>query len=686
MIELFKLFGTLAIRGVDTAKKELQEVSEEGEKSESRIGKVLGGIGNAAVKFGKVFGAGILAGAGALTMLAKQSVSAYGEYEQLVGGVETLFKDGASKVQEYADNAYKTAGLSANAYMEQATSFAASLIQSLDGDTAKAADYADRAIRDMSDNANKMGTSMESIQNAYSGFAKQNYTMLDNLKLGYGGTKGEMERLIADAAKMVDVQKELGITVDATDMSFANQVNAISVIQKHLGITGTTALEASETIQGSAGSMKAAWDNLIAGLGKDNAGLGALIDRFVGTASASVNNIMPRISKVLGGIVKLVNGLIPVIAQNIPKLAKELLPTLIQAAASLVIGLAKALPELAIVIVQTIPTIFETVIQALQETFPSLFGVTEGAFTNSLGVIQTIWETIGKPVFDFIVYIITEVKQKFEQYMPAIQEFFSNAATAMSGTWENYLKPTLEAISNFLSFVLLPVFEFVFSTFLIPLVTTCFQFIGSLWLNVLKPVFDGIVQFIGGVFSLNIGEALNGILTIFSGIFEAIKLAVETPMNFVKNIVDEAIEFIKEKFNFEWKLPDLKLPHFKIDGSFSLMPPSVPSFSVDWYAKAMDNPMLLESPTIFGYNQMSGQLLGGGEAGAEVVSGADTLMNMINAAVNSNNEVLIEVLYKILNAILMLDENMGGNLRDALENMSLSIGKREFARLVKGVV
>lgn len=177
MLELFKLVGILSINGVDKAQKELQDVSGEGEKTQGKLSKAFSAIGGAAVKLGAVAAAGITAGATALSVLTKQAVSAYGDYEQLVGGVETLFKDSADKVQEYADKAYVTSGLSANAYMEQATSFAASLIQSLDGDTSKAADYANRAIIDMSDNANKMGTAMESIQNAYNGFAKQNYTI-----------------------------------------------------------------------------------------------------------------------------------------------------------------------------------------------------------------------------------------------------------------------------------------------------------------------------------------------------------------------------------------------------------------------------------------------------------------------------------------------------------------------------
>lgn len=196
----------------------------------------------------------------------KESLMAGADLQQSIGGVETIFKQSANIVNNYARSAYTRAGVSANEYMEQVTSFSASLLQSLGGNTEKAAKYADRAMVDMSDNANKFGTNIGDIQNAYQGFAKSNYTMLDNLKLGYGGTQSEMQRLISDASKMKDVQEELGITVDESSMSFGNVVNAISVMQKSLDISGTTAKEAKTTFSGSLGSMKAAATDFMASL------------------------------------------------------------------------------------------------------------------------------------------------------------------------------------------------------------------------------------------------------------------------------------------------------------------------------------------------------------------------------------------------------------------------------------
>lgn len=252
-------------------------------------------------------------GTGAAAII-KSSLSVVANMEQQVGGVETLFKNSANTVIANANKAYKTAGMSANNYMETVTSFSASLLQSLGGDTAKAASYADRAIVDMSDNANKMGTNMRDIQNAYQGFAKQNYTMLDNLKLGYGGTQEEMKRLISDASKMTDVQKELGVTVDASSLSFGNIVNAISVVQKQMGITGTTSKEAATTIEGSVNSAKAAWENFEAGVISAN----DLVDAFWTAAQnifTNLGQIIPRLGKtgidVVSALAGKIGGAVP---------------------------------------------------------------------------------------------------------------------------------------------------------------------------------------------------------------------------------------------------------------------------------------------------------------------------------------------------------------------------------------
>lgn len=296
----------------------------------STVGK---GIFTVAENVAKVSVAATTAGATAISALTGLAINNYADYEQLVGGVETLYKDSADKVQQYAADAYKTAGLSANEYMNTATTFAAALVSSLGGDTEQAAELANTAISDMSDNANKMGTDMESIQNAYNGFSKQNYTMLDNLKLGYGGTKTEMERLIDDANKLNAAQ---GKTTNYTIDSYSDIVSAIHDVQNEMGITGTTAKEASTTIQGSVNATKSAWSNLVTGIADDDANFGQLISNFVDSATTAASNIIPRVEIALDGAAELIESMVPVIMDELPGLIETVLPKLAQSAVNIV--------------------------------------------------------------------------------------------------------------------------------------------------------------------------------------------------------------------------------------------------------------------------------------------------------------------------------------------------------------
>lgn len=276
--------GTLKI-GIEvddgSAKEGLQNVDNEVEQTASGINSKFSSIGK---KIGKAFKAAAVASAAAMVKIGKDAFQAYGSYEQLKGGVETLFGTASDTVMKNAQKAYKTAGISANQYMEQATSFSASLLQSLGGDTQKAAKVADMAIIDMSDNANKMGTSIESIQNAYQGFAKQNYTMLDNLKLGYGGTKQEMERLLEDAGKLTGKKYDINNLNDVYE--------AIHAIQVEQGIAGTTAKEASTTIEGSINMAKASWQNFLVALGTGNK---KTIDKAMSQLGESIKTALKNI-------------------------------------------------------------------------------------------------------------------------------------------------------------------------------------------------------------------------------------------------------------------------------------------------------------------------------------------------------------------------------------------------------
>lgn len=287
----------------------------------------------------------------ALLDLGKQSIQGFAEQEQLIGGVDTLFKESSAQVQQYANNAYKTAGMSANQYMETVTSFSASLLQSLGGDTKAAAEKADQAITDMSDNVNKMGSDAQSVQNAYQGFAKANYTMLDNLKLGYGGTKEEMQRLLTDAEKISGIKYDIS--------SYADIVDAIHVVQTEMGITGTTAKEAATTIEGSANSMKSAWSNLLTGMSNENLDLGDLVQNVVDSVGAFADNLIPRLQIMLPrfaeGLTQLANGLAPYVGPAL----ETLLPPLMQGIGGLVSGIVQALPAAVEAISAVIPMLVE---------------------------------------------------------------------------------------------------------------------------------------------------------------------------------------------------------------------------------------------------------------------------------------------------------------------------------------
>lgn len=302
------------------------------------LGKIAQLGAKAAVAVGKIALKGMATGGAAVGTLVGGAVKSFADYEQLTGGVETLFKDSAPQVMKYANEAYKTAGLSANEYMDTVTSFSASLIQSTGGDAAKATDLANTAITDMADNANKMGTSMGEIQNAYQGFAKGNYTMLDNLKLGYGGTQEEMKRLIKDAAK-------LDSSIDANSMSYGNVVKAIHAVQDNMGITGTTALEAEKTISGSLATMKAAWGNMLTSLVSGGEDFDQNVKNLVSSVKTFAGNIMPVIQSALFGVTSLITELAPMIGSALPALVTTLLPQLMTAGMALINALISGVKD-----------------------------------------------------------------------------------------------------------------------------------------------------------------------------------------------------------------------------------------------------------------------------------------------------------------------------------------------------
>ena len=493
----------------------------------------------------------------ALVNVGKQALDSYADYEQLVGGIDTLFKDSSKKVQEYASNSYKTAGISANQYMEQVTSFSASLISSLGGDTEKASDYANRAIIDMSDNANKMGTSMEMIQNAYQGFAKQNYTMLDNLKLGYGGTKEEMARLIQDASKMTDVQKELGVTVDSSSMSFGNIVNAISVMQKQMGIAGTTSKEASTTITGSVNSMKSAWQNLLTGMADDTANFDQLINNFVDSVLTVGNNILPRIKTVIEGIGKMISGLlkelIPKLVKEIPPLLQQTLPILIEAIQTSIKAIMDVLPMIIDAISQFIPQIINTLMTLL----PQLIDI---GIKGILSIIQGISDALPQ-LIDMLPTIVMQIVDTILDNMPLIIETGVKVLIALINGLAQAIPKLIEYIPTIVETIVkvlldnLPLIIDASIQIMIALINGLIQSLPQLIAmvpQIIITIVSTLLKNIGKIVEIGgqiISSLINGITSMFGKLGETAGKIASTVVDKIKNLPSNMISWGKDMIN-----------------------------------------------------------------------------------------------------------------------------------------
>lgn len=420
-MNIFQLFGEIAIDN-SKANEQIDKTAKGAKKLASTMKSAFATAGKAAVKAGKVIAAGVAAGTAAMGKLVKTALDGYADYEQLEGGVQKLFGDDAQKlVMEYAKNAYRTAGLSANEYMDTVTSFSASLIASLGKDTVAAAAYADLAITDMADNANTFGTSMEDIQNAYKGFSKQNYTMLDNLKLGYGGTQKEMERLLADASKLSGVKYDIS--------SFADIIAAIHVIQESQNIAGTTAKEASTTISGSIGSVKAAWANLLSGLADGNQDIDQLVGNLSDSVMTAVDNIVPRLQTMAPRLVQAVQTLASTLGPQLPGIINSILPGMVEAATTLITGLADVLPDLLGSIIDVLPNVVKQIGGALKKLFPSLLKT----FKSLIGKID--FKGLGTAIGSGLRSIVTN-----------LPDIMKGIGSAISWAWEHVGYPLIAGI------------------------------------------------------------------------------------------------------------------------------------------------------------------------------------------------------------------------------------------------
>ena len=493
------------------------------DQASGEVGKIGDGIKKTLGTAAKVGGAAVAALGTATVAIGKKALDAYADYEQLAGGIDTLFKGSAAKVKAYANEAYKSAGVSANRYMEITTSFAASLINSLGGDTAKAAEMANMAVKDMSDNANKMGTAVETVQEAYQSLARGNYEMLDSLKLGYGGTKEELKRLLADAEKFAAAQGEVR---DFSIDSYADIVEAIHLVQEEMGITGATAEEAEHTISGSINAMKASWDNWLAGLGNSDVDMSVLTDELVGSVITVGNNVIPRMGEIMSSLGQVVRERAPGVATALREALISLLPEAVQG--------------------------------PMREAFAGIDGIVgkladlfEGNLAPAANAVRGVFEAIGSGVQIFGQAVNDLVLPAIEQLSPAFEYFFEAIQNA---------QPLLEFLAN------------IFGVVLASAISVAIQVFGGLVtaagvvINGFQQLYDFIVQFVQGVvtfFTVDLPNGINALIQWFAqlpGNIAAFLSSIISNVgswvgNMASNAANAGSQFVSNVVNFIMSLP-----------------------------------------------------------------------------------------------------------------------------------
>lgn len=587
-----------------------------------KIGSTLGAITGKIAKFGGVVVGAMSTAVGWLTKLAVQN---YAEYEQLVGGIETLFGTGGRSLDEYAkftgqtvseakkeydrlmeaqnlvlqnsENAFKNSGLSMNEYMNTATSFSASLLQSLGGDTLKTAQVTEMAINDMSDNANKMGTNMGMIMNAYQGFAKQNYMMLDNLKLGYGGTKGEMERLLADANK---INAEQGKMTNYSIENLSDVFEAIHVVQEKMGIYGTTSKEASTTIQGSFNMMKASWQNFLTGMSDPKQDFDKLLKNLTDSIVTFAQNIIPRIIQTVPRLMKGLGTLINMLAQQLPPLLDELIPVLIEAVGNIIKTVATMLPQMAVSIYKAVKdiatnllqaikgsNIIETVSSKIDQFVPMVINKINGFVDKFVQVFPQLGEKIGQHIpgivskaLDIIEGFVAMLVRNVPKLIEAGGDFIKNLVKGLMQSLPELLKRAPQMITDFANMISRAVPQLIkkgaeiiweIVKGLVQAVPTLIKEIPKIiqsiiavwnavnWLKLGKTLITGIKNGItamwGGLKNMtkNLFDSLdNMVMNIFRGmknsttsIWNGIKSAITSPISGAKNLVVNIVNSLK---------------------------------------------------------------------------------------------------------------------------------------------
>lgn len=696
--EIFKIVGRIALDGVKTVEKGMKTVQDSLKKTESSLknngdgastfgSKMASGVDKAKESIKQIetslqesgkkmtaFGEGLASTGSNMTKMITApialgltaAIKSYADLEQAVGGIETLFKDSAGAVIKNSESAYKRAGVSGVSYMEQVTSFSATLLQGLDGDTVKAAEYADKAIVDMSDNANKFGTDIGMIQNAYQGFAKDNFTMLDNLKLGYGGTAGEMARLVNDSGVMGESFEATAENVK--DIPFDQLIEAIHQTQVEMDVTGTTAKEASETVSGSFEAMKAAGSNLLSGLGDANADIGALMgnmEETIGNFARNVKGVLGTIwdnlpltdfqkwiglaavaiGPLLLGIGTLMTVLGPVITAigNIGLVTFGWIAALVAVGAALVYAyntsetFRNGVQTVFQAIVAFVTPILNDFIAFIKGVFGQIIvfwnengAMIKQAFSNVFNFLMQVVKTILPVVMAFVNGFIQGVKNIIQGGVNVILGIVKLFGALFTGNWRAAFDAVKQILGGAIQFIigllqtgfLGKAFGIVrsFGGKIASTISSLGGKLGSLFSGMIgkitglwgggfgrlgsitSSVINGVRNFVSSGLSA-VASKFSGTVSAISSVWGRVSGIISRPINAAVNGVRSAVGKIAGFFRgMKISFPKIKLPHFKVSGKLSIAPPSVPKLSVDWYKEGG----LFNGPSIIGVGEQPG--------------------------------------------------------------------------------
>lgn len=686
-MDLFKLLGTISINNSD-ANSALDETSEKGQDVKSKLSNAFSAVGKGALAVGKAVGTGLLAGGAAMGTLTVKALNLSGELEQNMGGSEAVFAEYAEKMQETARNAFSNMGLSTSDFLATANKMGA-LFQGAGFSIEESSNIASDAMQRAADVASIMGIDTESAMEAIAGAAKGNFTMMDNLGVAMNDTTLNayaMSKGIEKSTQEMTNQEKIALAMEM-------------FMEKTSYAAGNYAKE-NETLAGSLGTAKAALTNFLDGSGD----VDQLVTAFSSAANVIIKNVKEIAPRLVTGITDIIQQVIPML----PPLLQELLPVIINGAVSLINGLVDALPTILNALMNALPSLIEGVqqiinavikalpqiIESLASALPSLIPMLVDALVSMIVTLCEVLPQIIQPVIDYLPEIIISIVGALLNNLPVLIDGLITLVLGLVDAIPQIVQALVDSLPKVMEMVVTALFN-TRATLINGAIRLVGALVGALpkilvsLAQALPKAFVGILNGIKNVF-LNIPEffieRFNAVVEGVAKVFLGIKDAIMKPFNEARDKVKDVADKIKGFFKGEIEMPKIKKPSFAITPEGwkigDLLEGVIPKLSIKWNAKGA----IMKQPTLFDYNSATGTFQGGGEAGDEAIAPIDILQQYVREAVASQNAGLVAVLYKIYDAILAMDEHMGGHMRDALDGVSFDMNKREFARLVKEII